>query len=63
MAGSINIVCLSLHNLKHGIYDSIVFQYDDRKMDKTGKIVQETNCYSNPLKGQYHFCLFTPLVC
>jgi hypothetical protein len=63
MARSINIDCLSLHNLKRGISDSIVFKYDETKMDKTGEFVQEKNCYSNPLKGQEHFCLFTALGC
>jgi len=63
MACSINIDCLSLHNLKRGISDSIVFKYDETKMDKTGEFVQEKNCYSNPLKGQEHSCLFTALGC
>ncbi len=56
-----NVVCLSLHNMKHGISDSIVFKYDKTKMDKTGEFVQEKKCYSNPLRGQEHFCLFTAL--
>ena len=30
-------------------------------MDKTGEFVQEKKCYSNPLRGQEHFCLFTAL--
>ena len=63
MACSINVDCLSLHNLKRGISDSIVFKYDETKMDKTGEFVQEKNCYSNPLRGQEHFCLFTALGC
>ena len=61
MACSVNIDCLSFHNIKRGISDSIVFKYNERKMDKTGKFVQEKNCYSNPLKGEEHFCLLTAL--
>ena len=38
-----------------------MFKYDETKMDKTGKFVQEKNCYLNPLRGQEHFCLFTAL--
>ena len=63
MARSINVDCLSLHNLKRGISDSIVFKYDETKMDKTGEFVQEKNVYSNPLKGQEHLCVFTALGC
>jgi len=33
MARSINVDCLSLHNIKRGISDSIVFKYDKTKMD------------------------------
>ena len=43
MARSINVDCLSLHNIKRGVSDSIVFKYDEKKMDKTGKFVQEKN--------------------
>ena len=57
-----SIDCLLPHNIKCTISDSIVFKYAERKMDKTGKFVQEKNCYSNPLRGQEHFCLFTTLV-
>ena len=60
---SINVDCLSLHNLKRRISDSIVFKCDETKMDKTGKFVQEKNVYSNPLKGQEHLCVFTALGC
>ena len=60
---SINVDCLSLHNLKRGISDSIVFKYDETKMDKTGEFMQEKNVYSNPLKGQEHLCAFTALGC
>ena len=63
MARSINVDCLSLHNIKHVISDFIVFKYDETKMDKTGEFLQEKNCYSNPLRGQEHFCLFTALGC
>jgi hypothetical protein len=63
MAHSINVDCLSSHNLKRGISDSIVFKYDETKMDKTGDFVQEKNVYSNPLKGQEHLCVLTALGC
>jgi len=63
MACSINVDCLSLHNLKRGISDSIVFKYDETKTDKTGEFVQEKNVYSNPLKAQEHLCAFTALGC
>ncbi len=61
MARSCNVDCLSFHNMKHGISDSIVFKYDETKMDKTGVFVQEKNVYSNPLFGQGHLCMFTAL--
>ena len=48
MARSINIDCLSLHNLKRGISDSIVFKYDETKMDETGEFVQEKMCIPTP---------------
>jgi hypothetical protein len=51
----------ALYNLKRGISDSIVFKYDETKMDKTGEFVQEKNVYANPLKGQEHLCAFTAL--
>jgi hypothetical protein len=63
MARSINVDCLSLHNLKRGISDSNVFKYDETKMDKTGEFVQEKNVYSNPLKGQEQLYVFTALGC
>ena len=55
MACSINIDCLSLHNLKRDISDSIVFKYDETKMDKTGEFVQEKNCCSIPFEGSRTF--------
>ena len=61
MARSCNVDCLSFHNIKRGISDSIVFKYDETKMDKTGEFVQEKNVYSNPLAGQGHLCFFTAL--
>mgnify|MGYP006157755839 CR=1 FL=1 len=61
MARSCNVDCLSFHNMKRGISDSIVFKYDETKMDKTGEFVQEKNVYSNPLFGQGHLCMFTAL--
>ncbi len=61
MARSCNVDCLSFHNIKRGISDSIVFKYDETKMDKTGEFVQEKNVYSNPLAGQGHLCFFTSL--
>ncbi len=36
MARSINADCLLLHNINHGISDSIVFKYNETNMDKTG---------------------------
>jgi hypothetical protein len=63
MARSINIDCISLHNIKKGVSDSIVFKYDNTKMDQSGEFVQEKNCYSNPLPGSEHLCLFTALGC
>jgi hypothetical protein len=33
MACSVNVKCLSLHNLKRGIHDSIVFKYGETKMN------------------------------
>ena len=59
MAPSCNVDCLSFHNIKHGISDYSVFKYDDTKMDKTGKYVQEQNVFSNPFQG--HLCFFTAL--
>jgi hypothetical protein len=59
MARSCNVDCLSFHNIKRGISDSIVFKYDETKMDKTGEFVQEKNVYSNPFQG--HLCFFTAL--
>ena len=56
-----NADCLSLHNVKSGISDSIVFEHDETKMDKTGDFVQEKTCYCNPLEDEEHFCLFTAL--
>ena len=41
MACSCNVDCLSFHNIKQGFSDSIVFKYDETKMDKTGEYVQE----------------------
>ena len=61
MACTCNVDCLPFHNIKHGISDSIVFKYDETKMDKTGEFVQEKNVYSNPLAGQGHLCFFTAL--
>jgi len=45
MAHSINVDvdCLSLHNMKRRISDSIVFKYEKMKMDKTDELVQEKN--------------------
>ncbi len=55
MAQSINVNYLSLHFLKTGITDSVVFKYDKMKMDKTGEFVKE-KMYSIPLKYQEHLC-------
>ena len=63
MARSINIDSLSLHHMKRGVSDSIIFKYDETKMDKSGEFVQEKNCYSNPLPDCGHLCLFTALGC
>lgn len=61
MAHSINVGCLSLHNLKRGRTDSIVFKCDETKMDKTDEFIKEKNVHSNPLKRQEHLCVFTTL--
>jgi hypothetical protein len=34
-----------------------------RQIHKSGEFVQEKNCYSNPLPGCEHLCLFTALGC
>ena len=52
MSRSCDVDCLSFHNNKHGILDSIILKYDETKMDKTDEFVQETNVYSNPLASQ-----------
>ena len=59
MAHLYNVDCLSFHNIKRGILDSIIFKYDETKMDKTGEFVQEKNVYSNPLASQGHLYFFT----
>jgi hypothetical protein len=41
IARSCNVDCLSFHNSKHGISDSIAFKFDETKMDKTGEYEQE----------------------
>ncbi len=38
---SMNVDCLSLHNIKCGISNSIVFHWDEAKMDKSDGFVQE----------------------
>jgi hypothetical protein len=63
MARSINIDCLALHNMSKGESDSIVFIYDSTKMDQSGDFVQQKNCYSNPLPGREHCCLWLSLAC
>jgi hypothetical protein len=55
MAHSINVDCLSLHNIKQGISNSIVFKYDETKMEKAGEFVQEKNCYSKPFERSRKF--------
>ena len=47
MSRSISVDQLLLHNIKSGASDSIKFNYDEEKADKTGKFVQEKNCYTN----------------
>ena len=47
MSPSISVDQLLLHNIKSGASDSIKFNYDEAKADKTGKFVQEKNCYAN----------------
>ncbi len=61
MARSINIDCLSLHNLKRGISDSIVFKYNEIKMDKRSKFVKK--CLLQPFEGAGIFVIFTALGC
>ena len=39
MACSCNVDCLSFHNIKRGILDSIIFKYDKTKMEKKGEYV------------------------
>jgi hypothetical protein len=63
MACSINVDCLSLHKLKRGVSDSIVFKYGETKMDKTDEFVQEIMLISNPLEGWEHLCVYTALGC
>ena len=63
MARSINIDCLALHNMSKGESDSIIFIYDSTKMDQSGDFVQQKNCYSNPLPGREHCCLWLSLAC
>lgn len=40
MASSVNVYCMFLHNVKFGIPDSIVFEYDKTQIDKTSELVQ-----------------------
>jgi hypothetical protein len=61
MALSINVDSIALHSIKRGMSDSITFKYDETKMDKTGKFVQEKHCYSNPFRPAV--CIFTALGC
>ena len=50
-----------LHSIKWRMTDSITFEYDQTKMDQTGKFVKEKNCYSNPHEA--YLCIFTGLGC
>jgi hypothetical protein len=61
MAWLCNVDCLSFHNIKRLISDSIIFKYDGTKIDKTGELVQKKNVYSNPLASQGHLCFITTL--
>jgi hypothetical protein len=60
MAHFMNVDCLSVHDIKHCDSDSIVFKYDETKVHKTCKFVQE-KCYSDLLKSEDKFSLFTAL--
>ncbi len=61
MACFCHVNCISFHNIKHGFTNSIVFKYDETKMDKMGEFVQEKNVYSNPLAGEIPLCFLTAL--
>ena len=49
MVPFIHVDSISLHSVKKGIVNSITFEYDETKMDKSGDLIQK-NCYSNPHK-------------
>ncbi|KAL9181723.1 hypothetical protein ACHAXT_012066 [Thalassiosira profunda] len=61
MSRSISVDSLAFHNLKRGASDSVKFQFDETKTDKTGEFVTEKNCYANPCEKRGHVCFFTAL--
>jgi hypothetical protein len=57
------LTVLHFTTCQKGESDSIVFIYDSTKMDQSGDFVQQKNCYSNPLPGREHCCLWLSLAC
>ena len=53
--------CLGFHHFKSDTLDSIKCRFDETKANKTGKFVQEKNCYANPNKPK--LCFFLALGC